>query len=68
MSEARRTLTIYTVVDVMSGVGVGTKSFCVLKLAQAYLKRLRKKRNPDKDDVQLFEDTVLLPKRQRRAA
>ena len=68
MSKAEATVRIYTVVDVMCGVGVGAKSFCRLKHAQTYLKRLRKRRNLDEDDVELFEDTVVLPAKQRRAA
>lgn len=68
MNKTEATVRIYTVVDVMSGVGVGAKSFCDLKHAQTYLKRLRKGRNLDEDDVQVFEDTVVLPAKQRRAA
>lgn len=67
MNKAKATLRIYTVVDVMSGVGVGAKSFCLLKRAETYVKHLRKNRNLDEDDVQLFEDMVVLPKKQRRA-
>ena len=67
MSKTEAAMRIYVVVDVMSGVSVGAKSFHRLKHAQTYLKRLRRGRNLDEDDVQLFEDTVLLPVRQRRA-
>ena len=67
MRKAENAVRIYTVVDVMSGVGVGAKSFCNLKNAQTHLRRLRKGRNLDRDDVQLFGDTVHIPLRQRRA-
>ncbi len=68
MHKTERSMQIYTVVDVMCGVGVGAKSFCHLKDAQTYLRRRRKGRNLDEDDVQLFEDTVVLPAKQRGAA
>jgi hypothetical protein len=65
MSKAEATVRIYTVVEVMRGVGVGAKCFCRLKHAQRYLNRLRKRRNLNEDDVQLFENAVVLPARQR---
>jgi len=68
MSKTEATVRLYTVVDVMSGVSVGAKSFCDPKQAQKYLKRLRKGRNLDEDDVQVFEDTLVLAAKQRRAA
>ncbi len=58
---AETAIRIFTVVDVMSGVAVGTKSFCRLKQAQTYLRRLRGGRNLGEDDVQLFEDAIYLP-------
>jgi len=58
---AEGAIQIFTVVDVMSGVAVGTKSFCRLKQARKYLKRLRGGRNLGEDDVQLFEDAIRLP-------
>ena len=61
MRKPEAQLRIYTVVDVMSGVGVGARSFCGLAHARAYLRWLREKRNVNQDDVQLFEDTVDLP-------
>jgi len=67
MSKTEATVRIYTVVDVMSGVAVGAKSFSDLTRAQTCLKRLRKGRNLDEDDVQVFEDTVVLPVKQRGA-
>lgn len=48
----------YIVVDVMRGVAVGVYGFRRLKDARDYLKRLRKGRNLDMDDVQLFETTI----------
>jgi len=65
---AETAIRIFTVVDVMSGVAVGTKSFCRLKQAQTYLRRLRGGRNLGEDDVQLFEDAIHLPVGKRRAA
>jgi hypothetical protein len=58
---------IYTVVDVMSGVSVGVKSFRRFEQARICLKRRSKGRNLDQDDIQLFEDTVLIPAKRRRA-
>jgi hypothetical protein len=49
---------IYTVVDVMCGVAVEAKSFCRRESAQKYLRKLRRGRNLDEDDVQLFEDNL----------
>ena len=49
---------IYTVVDVMCGVAVEAKSFRRLEVARAYRKRLRRGRNLEEDDVQLFENTI----------
>ena len=62
------TMQIYTVVDVMSGVAVGAKSFHSLKQAQTYLKRIRRGRNVNEDDVQLFEDEIASPTEQPGAA
>ncbi len=67
MSKTKATVRLYTVVDVMCGVSVGAKSFCRLKDARTHLRRLRKRRNLDEDDVQLFGDTVDLPAKRRRA-
>ena len=61
MSKTEATIQIYTVVDVMCGVAVGAKSFRDLKHARTYLTRLRKRRNLDEDDVQLFDDLMALP-------
>jgi len=66
MSKTEATMRIYTVVDVMCGVAVGAKSFRDLKQAQTYLSRLRKRRNLDEDDVQLFDDMMVLPATQSK--
>jgi hypothetical protein len=63
---AETDIRIFTVVDVMSGVAVGTKSFYRLNQARKYLKRLRGGRNLGEDDVQLFEDAIRIPAAQRR--
>ena len=68
MSRAEATIRIYTVVEVMSGVSVGARSFCYLNQARNYLKRLRRRRNLNEDDIQLFEDTLPLQVKRRRAA
>lgn len=49
---------VYVVVDVMSGVVVEVKCFRHVEQARACKTRLRKGRNLDEDDVQLFESTI----------
>ena len=66
MRRTEGRMRIYTVVDVMCGVAVGAKTFPDLKHAQTYLSRLRKRRNLDEDDVQLFDDMMALPARQSK--
>mgnify|MGYP007082069141 CR=1 FL=1 len=58
---AETALRIFTVVEVMSGVAVETRSFCDLKQARAYFNRIRAGSNLDEDDVQLFEDAIHIP-------
>ncbi len=65
MTDSEVVMRVYTVVEVMSGVAVGAKSFPSLKRAQTYLKKLRQGRNLEEDDVQLFEDKLVLPTRRR---
>lgn len=62
---------IYTVVDVMGGVAVGAQSFGRLEDARAWLRRLRRGRDLERDDVRLFEGTIhwfLKPAPRRSAA
>ena len=49
---------VYVVVDVMAGVAVEVKCFRHVEQARACKTRLRKGRNLDEDDVQLFESTI----------
>lgn len=49
---------IYTVVDVWRGIAIGAKSFPTRHEAEIYLHQLRKSRNSEEDDVQLFEDHI----------
>ena len=49
---------VYVVVDVMAGVAVEARCFRNLQQARACKTRLRKGRNLDEDDVQLFESTI----------
>ena len=58
MARSKANIRIYTVVDVMSGVAVDVQSFLNLQDARMSLRRLRKGRNLDEDDVQLFEGMV----------
>lgn len=58
MTRRRPKMRIYTVVDVMTGVAVGVESFLNSKDAKMCLRRLRKGRNLDEDDVQLFEGVI----------
>ena len=51
---------IYTVVDVQSGIAVGARSFAELGEAERYLRRLGRGRNLDEDDVQMFEQEMVL--------
>ena len=66
MSESEGSLRIYTVVDVFRGFAAEAKSFVRHEDARQYFRRLRRGRNLDIDDVQLFEDTIALPPRVRR--
>lgn len=49
---------IHTVVDVMSGVAIGMETFLNAKDAKMCLRRLRKGRDLNEDDVQLFEAVI----------
>ncbi len=61
MKESKPTLRVYTVVDVFRGCAEEAKSFVRYTDARAYFRKLRKGRNLDIDDLQLFEDTIELP-------
>lgn len=51
---------IYTVVEVFSGVAEAAYNFNHLKNAQMHLlKQLKKGRNLDEDDVQIFENYII---------
>jgi hypothetical protein len=63
MNEPKATLRVYTVVDVFRGFAEEAKSFVRYADARAYFRKLRKGRNLDIDDVQLFEDAIELPAR-----
>jgi hypothetical protein len=54
---------IFTVVDVWKGIAVGATSFTRPVNARKCLNRLRRLRNLDEDDVQLFESYLHLPPR-----
>ena len=58
MQKKREGERVYTVVDVMAGVAVGTQSFRHLEDARACLRRLRRGRDLEKDDVRLFGGTI----------
>jgi len=58
MQKKREGERVYTVVDVMAGVAVGTQSFWHLEDARACLRRLRRGRDLERDDVQLFRGTI----------
>jgi hypothetical protein len=51
-------LKLYIVVEVWRGIAASAKNFTRLRDAKNYLQRLRKDRNLDEDDVQLFESSV----------
>lgn len=68
MTKRESKMTIYTVVDVMSGVAVGAKSFLSHRDATACLSRLRKARNLDEDDVQVFEGVIRMSAVRQSAA
>ena len=51
-------LKLYTVVEVWRGIAASAKNFTQLQEAEKYMRRLRKGRNLDEDDVQLFESAV----------
>ena len=56
MDSARDVL--YVVVDVMSGVAAGAACFHSEAAAQAHATELRKERDPNDDDVQVFVCTL----------
>ena len=58
MTESRTRFRIYTVIDVMSGVVVEVENFSRIEDARRWLKRLRRGRNFNEDDVQLFEGVI----------
>lgn len=58
MKKNSSKLRIYSVVDVMSGVAVGVESFPQLDAARRFLRRLRKGRDLNEDDLQLFEGFI----------
>jgi hypothetical protein len=55
MPEPHNAQSVFVVVEVMSGVAVDAFSFADLGEARKCLGRLRKDRDSDEDDVQLFE-------------
>ena len=61
MKVPKPALRVYTVVDVFRGFAAEAKSFVRYTDARAYLRRLKRGRNLDVDDVRLFEDTIELP-------
>lgn len=56
---------IYTVVDVVAGVAVGVETFGRSGHARAWLRQLRRDRDLERDDVQLFESIVHDPSKRR---
>lgn len=61
MKRHRRTLRVYTVVDVFRGCAEGARTFVRYTDARAHFRKIRRGRNLDNDDVQLFEDTIEFP-------
>ncbi len=49
---------VFIVVDVACGVAVEAKCFSRVEEAMAYRRRLRRGRNLEEDDVQLFEGVL----------
>lgn len=58
-NENRSSQQIYTVVAVSCGVAESTRSFEYYKDALLYLKELKRGRNLDEDDVQIFENDII---------
>lgn len=56
---------VYIVVDVWRGIAVGAYSFQRIQDALKCLRRLRKDRNLEVDDLRLFESAVNAGERQR---
>jgi hypothetical protein len=52
------TMKVFIVVDVACGVAEGAKCFSRIEDAMACRKRLRRGRNLDEDDIQLFESVL----------
>ena len=59
MIKNRSNKQIYTVVEVFRGIAEAAYSFRRLKDAERYLKQLKKERNLDEDDVQIFENEII---------
>lgn len=60
MKTQVRRIKLYTVVEVWRGIAVGARNFRTLKGAENHTRRLRRGRNLQEDDVQLFENTIRL--------
>ena len=58
MKESNGESRVYTVVDVVRGVAVGAYSFRRAQDARACVRRLRRGRDMQEDDVRLFECIV----------
>ena len=58
MTRRNGRTTIYTVVQVWRGIAASVKNFTRLKEAENYMRRLRRGRNLDEDDIQLFENSI----------
>lgn len=65
--QKQQDVQIYTVVEVWRGMAAGARSFLDLSLAEKYMRRLRARRNPQDDDVQLFGGNLALAPSRRRA-
>lgn len=60
MTQQNAKLKVYTVVEVWRGIAAGAKIFRKLGDAQKYAQRLRRGRDLQQDDVQVFENTILI--------
>lgn len=58
MAQRNGKTTIYTVVEVWRGIAASVKNFTRLKEAEKYMARLRRGRNLEEDDIQLFENSI----------
>lgn len=58
MALLKTTLKLYTVVEVWRGIAKGATNFTCLADAETFAQRLRRRRNPQEDEITVFDSPV----------